>query len=177
MRARMVISSGWMYLALAAAALPIALIVMYLAAGNPSVAGELAILLAIFAAVMGLGVYTAATAKAVVHKAAAVETGHAVAGMEWIDEVPLAPLAPISIKVLKVTGACALGFMPGNRWVIDANGHLSRPLCAAAVKAFSSIGSGPWEDGLPQEVACHCPLAGREVVFAIDTEELAETTG
>ena len=42
-------------------------------------------------------------------------------GIEWIDEVPLAPLAPVTMRVLKVTGACAFGFMPGNEWVIDAN--------------------------------------------------------
>lgn len=181
MRTRMVITSGWFYMALAAASLPIALIIMYLAAGNAPVAGVLAILLAIFAAVMILGAYTAVTAGTLVSTAAAVATGgvalEATPGIEWIDEVPLAPPVPVSMKVVKVTGSCALGFLPGDRWVIDANGRLSRPLCAAAVKAFSSLRSGPWGDGLPREVTCHCPLAGREVVFATDTEELAETTG
>ena len=176
MRARMVISSGWIYVALAAAAFPIALIIMYLAAGNPSVAAELAILLAIFAGVMILGTYTAVTAGAAAHTAVATEAAEA--GIEWIDEVPLAPLAPVSMRVVKVTGACALGFMPGNEWVIDTHGHLSRPLCSAAVKAFSDLRGGPWEHGLPQNVPCHCPLAGREVVFAMEMEdELAETTG
>ena len=59
MRARIIISSGWFYVALGAAAVPIALIIMFLAAGNTSVAWELAILLAVFAAVMILGAYTA----------------------------------------------------------------------------------------------------------------------
>lgn len=61
MRARIIISSGWFYVALGAAAVPIALIIMFLAAGNTSVAWELAILLAVFAAVMILGAYTAVT--------------------------------------------------------------------------------------------------------------------
>jgi len=50
MRARIIISSGWFYVALGAAAVPIALIIMFLAAGNTSIAWELAILLAVFAA-------------------------------------------------------------------------------------------------------------------------------
>ena len=185
MRARIIISSGWFYVALGAAAVPIALIIMFLAAGNTSVAWELAILLAVFAAVMILGACTAVTSGELAPTPAAVAAGNtawdATLGIEWIDEVPLAPLAPVTMRVLKVTGACAFGFMPGNEWVIDANGHLSRPLCAVAVKAFNSPRGGPWNDGLPQNVACHCPLAGNEVVFALDKmdieEELAETTG
>ena len=182
MKARMVISSGWIYVALGAAVLPVALIIMFLAAGNAPVAGELAILLAIFAAVMALGTYTAVTSRSVARTPAAVETGYAAweatLGIEWIDEVPpavLMPLAPVSMPVsmtvVKVTGSCIFGFKPGDKWVIDANGHLSRPMCAVAVKAFSSLPGSPREAGLPQEAACSCPLAGREVVFAMETEE------
>lgn len=168
MRTRMVLSSGWVYLALGAAGVPVALIIIYLAAGNPSVAGELAILLAVFAGVMALGAYTFATG-AVARMPMATEAAEAAeAGIEWVDEVQLAPLAPVSMRVVKVTGACAFGFMPGNEWLIDANGHLSRPLCSAAVKALSSLRGGPWDAGLPQEFACDCPLAGREVVFAME---------
>lgn len=178
MRAKMVIFSGWVYVALAAAAVPIALIIIFLAAGNSSVAWELTILSAIFAAVMILGLYTSLTAKAETYASIAVETEAAEAGIEWIDEVPVAPLVPVIMRVVKVTGACAFGFMPGNEWVIDTHGHLSRPLCAAAFKAFSDLPGSQLEDGLPRDVACKCPLAAREVVFAIDVEdELAETTG
>ena len=85
--------------------------------------------------------------------------------LELMDEVPVAPIVPVTIGVAGATGGCPLGFRPGHSWVIDADGHISRPLCLPAVNALapllSSFSVDDWEHGVP----CKCPLGNREVVF------------
>lgn len=76
------------------------------------------------------------------------------------------------MRVVKVHGACALEFLPGNKWAVGADGKLSRPICSAAARAFSSLtGTGDdWESGLPADITCDCPLAVPEVTFTLEAD-------
>ena len=90
--------------------------------------------------------------------------------LELIDEIPSSPILPVTVGVAGATGGCPLGFRPGQRWGIDADGQISRPLCRPAVDALESLiptlTEDDWEHGIP----CRCPMGDREVVFEIESK-------
>ena len=92
--------------------------------------------------------------------------------LELVDEVPSVQILPVTVGVAGATGGCPLGFRPGQSWGIDADGHISRPLCRPAVDALSellpTLTRDDWEHGIP----CRCPMGDREVVFAVEARGL-----
>ena len=92
--------------------------------------------------------------------------------LELVDQIPSDPILPVTVGVAGVTGGCPLGFRPGQSWGIDADGHISRPLCRPAADALASLmptlTRDDWEHGVP----CRCPLGDREVVFAVESKGL-----
>ena len=175
MRTKRVLLDGWGYLILAGTTVPITLGIGFLAMNRPEVVRELAFLLAVYASVMILGLYTAAASGETQETmpeiiAEALTTQGNVPGIEWIDEVQRAPPVPVAMRVVKVSGACALGFLPGDKWTVGADGKLSRPICAAAAKAFDALEDDAWESGLLPEITCVCPLAVPEVTFALEAK-------
>ena len=163
-------SSMWTYVVLTGAVIPVALVAVFLALGKPEVAGELGILLAVYAALMVLAAYTSATSQAPAAPVAMEVRALAPLGLEWIDTIPSAPSAPVAVRVTHVSGGCAMGYLPGNTWVVDRNGHLSRPLCNAAARALGLLlDDDPDLDG-KRQVDCDCPLAEREVRFEVGKE-------
>ena len=141
----------------------------------------IAVLLAIFLLMVGVGIVVAPTvserATEEMMGLAAADTGTAVVRpeLELMDAVPVAPLSPVTIRVVGATGVCALGFRPGHTWVIGDDGHLSRPLCQPAVVAVSSMLRSVSTKGAKLRVPCYCPLGNREVAFAVQGEESAQT--
>ena len=141
----------------------------------------IAVLLAIFLLVVGMGIIlapmTSERATEVMMGLAAAETATAVVRpeLELMDAVPVAPLSPVTIGVVGAKGVCPLGFRPGHTWVIGDDGHLSRPLCQPAVTALSSMLRSVSTKGAKLRVPCHCPLGNREVAFAVQGEESAQT--
>ena len=89
-----------------------------------------------------------------------------------VDEIPSAPILPVAVGVAGASGGCPLGFRPGQTWAIDADGHISRPLCRPAVDALATLlptlTKETWEHGIP----CRCPMGDREVVFAVEPKEV-----
>lgn len=87
--------------------------------------------------------------------------------IEMVDTVA-APPRPLTVRVLRARGACPLGFQPGQAWSIDARGHLSPVLCRGALQPLSSLlqqdGHG---EGVVSQVACRCPLAGRQLILEV----------
>ncbi len=140
----------------------------------------IAVLLTIFLLVVGTGVIMAPLASErgtdEMVGLAAAETTTAVVRpeLELMDAVPVAPLSPVTIRVVGATGVCALGFRPGHTWVIGDDGHLSRPLCQPAVVAVSSMLRSPSTERVKLRVPCSCPLGNREVAFAVQEEESAQ---
>ncbi len=141
----------------------------------------IAVLLAIFLLVVGVGIIVAPTAREQATKEmmglAAADTGTAVVRpvLELMDAVPVAPLSPVTISVVGARGVCPLGFRPGHTWVIGDDGHLSRPLCQPAVTALSSMLRSVSTKGAKLRVPCYCPLGNREVAFAVQGEESTQT--
>ena len=139
----------------------------------------IAVLLAIFLLVVGVGIVVAPTASERATEEmmglATADTGTAVVRpeLELMDAVPVAPLSPVTISVVGATGVCPLGFRPGHTWVIGDDGHLSRPLCQPAVVAVSSMLQSVSTKGAKLRVPCYCPLGNREVAFAVQEEESA----
>ena len=92
--------------------------------------------------------------------------------LELVDEIPSAPILPVTVGVAGATGGCPLGFRSGQNWGIDADGHISRPLCRPAADALSdllpTLTRDDWEKGIP----CRCPMGDREVVFAVEAKGL-----
>ncbi len=140
----------------------------------------IAVLLAIFLLVVGMGIIMAPLASEQATEEmvglAAAETATAVVRpeLELMDAVPVAPLSPITLRVVGATGVCALGFRPGHTWVIGDDGHLSRPLCQPAVVAVSSMLRSLSTERVKQRAPCYCPLGNRKVEFAVQEEESAQ---
>lgn len=90
--------------------------------------------------------------------------------LELVDELPPVPILPVTVGVAGATGGCPLGFRPGQTWRVDADGHISRPLCRPAVDALTSmlptLTEEDWEHGVP----CRCPLKDREVIFEVESK-------
>lgn len=86
--------------------------------------------------------------------------------LELLDRVP-APPRPATIEVVGSKGVCALGYGPGRTWAINENGHLSSPLCRPGVVALSPALQAMKRGEPGGEVACLCPLGGRQVSFAV----------
>lgn len=176
MTTRVFLSSTWAYVMLGGVAVPAVVAIAFLTAHKPEVAGEIGVLTAIYAGLMALGTYTTVTAKAPDGAATDIAAewaipSLAIEGIEWIDAVPMAPPSPATLRVTKVTGACSHGFLPGNSWVVDSKGNLSRPICAAIASAFTSLYQVSSGKDMPQEISCRCPLGNGEVVFKVKTKE------
>ena len=79
-----------------------------------------------------------------------------------------APLAPVSVRVQSREGGCAWDYRTGNTWAIDPQCRVTPQLCQAAVLALGSVlkSQSPMAQG-QATAPCRCPLAQREVVFAI----------
>ncbi len=86
--------------------------------------------------------------------------------LELMDTVPLT-VGPVNVSVAWTRGVCPLGFRPGSAWDISRDGRLTYPLCRPAVEALSPVLSAGEIEGLWTQAACLCPLADREVVFAV----------
>ena len=165
----------WVFAAAVGGALPVILVVGLLASGAAVLWQTLVALLGIFLAVMAMAVYTSARAGA----RSAVETESSLASLkaepgarpdlipEPVDWMPPPAFWPVTIAAIRATGACPLGYKPGQTWVIDDDGHISRPLCRPAVAVLSQMfASGSWEEP-GQEAPCTCPFIDRQVVFAV----------
>ncbi len=141
----------------------------------------IAVLLAIFLLMVGVGIVVAPTvserATEEMMGLAAADTGTALVRpeLELMDALPEGPLSPVTISVVGARGVCPLGFRPGHTWVIGDDGHLSRPLCQPAVTALSSMLRSVSTKGAKLRVPCYCPLGNREVAFAVQGEESAQT--
>ncbi len=177
-------SFNWIPVMLAALAIPAAVAIAFLAMNKPEVAGQIGILPGVFSGIMALGAYTTLTARETVSQAVSqtvgqlatqpgklsVEAAAAAAiteGIEWVDTVPLVPKTPTRLRVTSVRGGCAHGFLPGNTWVLDSQGNLSRPICAAAAEAFRAMYQSSGKE-MPEEISCDCPLSNREVTFEVE---------
>ncbi len=166
-------SSDWALVMLAGVAIPAILAFAFLAINKPEVAGVLGVLLGVFAGIMALGAYTTMSAREPVEQdeKLTVEAAAAAAiteGIEWVDTVPVAPKTLTRLRVADVRGACAHGYLPGNTWVVDSQGNLSRPICAAAAEAFKAMYQSSGKE-MPNEISCDCPLAdNNRVVFELE---------
>jgi hypothetical protein len=173
MKARIFSTSDWALLLAGGAVVPVVAVLALLAADKAEAAGIVGVLAGVFLAVVAPGIYLASTARGrpewETMDLVATGTAAAPSGLEWVDTVPLAPLWPAAVQVATATGVCALGFRPGDTWVIDANGRLSRPLCRPMANALSSILQAPWGE-VEESVACVCPLADRQLVFSVAAE-------
>lgn len=89
--------------------------------------------------------------------------------LELMDRVP-APSEPITVRVVRASGTCPLGFRPGSWWTIDEAGHVSSPLCRPAVAALNPALGRSMETTGEGPVSCHCPLGDREVAFAFSRQ-------
>jgi len=172
-------SFGWELAFIAAAAI-FALVVIGLSASSETATGQriivISVLLGVFLITVLLG--TGATLIASEQPSGQEEewlidrpTIHWLGGeLELVDEIASAPILPVTVGVAGATGGCPLGFRPGQSWAIDADGHISRPLCRPAVDALATLlptlTGDDWEYGIP----CRCPLEGREVVFAVESK-------
>ena len=173
-------SFGWELAYIAAAAI-FALVVIGLSASSETATGQriivMSVLLGVFLTTVLMGIGATLTAN---EQPSAQEeewsidrpTIHWLGGeLELIDEVPSAPILPVTVGVAGATGGCPLGFRPGQTWAIDADGHISRPLYRPAVDALAALlptlTQDDWEHGIP----CRCPMADREVVFAVESKE------
>ena len=158
--------------------LPTILVVGLLASGAAVLWQTLVALLGIFLAVMALAIYTMARAGA----GAAVEMGQSLASLrtdpdtrpdlvpESLDWMRAPALSPVTIAVLKAAGVCPLGYKPGQTWVIDGVGHISRPLCRPAVTALGRMFASDAWDEVGQEAPCICPFTDRQVIFEVGPE-------
>ena len=169
-------SFGW-GLTISVAAAIFALVVIVLLASVDSVAGQritvVAVLLGVYltTVLMGTGAMLIANEQPSGQEAGLVidqPVAHWLDGeLELVDEIASAPILPVTVSVAGATGGCPLGFRPGQAWGIDADGHISRPLCRPAVDALATmlpmLTEEDWEHGIP----CRCPLGNREVVFAV----------
>ena len=172
-------SFGWELAFIAAAAI-FALVVIALSASSETATGQriivIAVLLGVFLTTVLMG--TGATLIANEQPSDQEEerlidrpTIHWLGGeLKLVDEIASAPILPVTVGVAGATGGCPLGFRPGQRWGIDADGHISRPLCRPAVDALATLlptlTKEDWEHGIP----CRCPMADREVVFAVESK-------
>ena len=172
-------SFGWGMTFIVAAAI-FALVVIGLSASSETATGQriivMSVLLGIFltTVLMGIG----ATLNANEQPSAQEEewsidrpTIHWLGGeLELVDEIASASILPVTVGVAGATGGCPLGFRPGQSWAIDADGHISRPLCRPAVDALATLlptlSKEDWEHGIP----CRCPIGDREVVFAVESQ-------
>lgn len=170
MRAERIYSFGWA-LVLAGVAAIIAVAVIGLLATAETVPGTgIAViggLLVVYLFTVLLGTGTALIAAGEPEAGTYYATDWDAALLELMDDMPVGPILPVTVGVAGVTGGCALGFRPGQTWTIDADGHMSRPMCRPAVTALASflpsLSADDWEHGVP----CKCPLGNREVVFAV----------
>ena len=174
-------SIGWGLTFTVAAAI-FALVVIGLSAPSETATGQriivIAVLLAVFLTTILMG--TGATLIASQQPSGQEEewlidrpTIHWLGGeLELVDEIASASILPVTVGVAGATGGCPLGFRPGQSWAIDADGHISRPLCRPAVDALASLlptlTRDDWEHGIP----CRCPMADREVVFAVESKAM-----
>ncbi|MBM2826419.1 MAG: hypothetical protein HW403_483 [Dehalococcoidia bacterium] len=76
------------------------------------------------------------------------------------------PLMPVSIMVIGSQGSCLLAYRPGDAWAIDEWGHLSQPLCSAAVAALTPVLGSPETIQEEGQFPCKCPLFKGQVTFA-----------
>lgn len=173
MKPQMNPSTNWVPVMLGGLAVAAVMAIAFLAMNKPEVAGEIGILLEVFTGIMALGAYTTITArepggqeeKLSVEAAAAAAIAEAI---EWTDSVPVTPGASTKLRVTNVHGACAHGYLPGNTWVVDSQGNLSRPICAAAANAFKAM---YYATGMetPEEFACERPIGDRKVIFELQS--------
>ncbi|MBI2888288.1 MAG: hypothetical protein HYY02_13930 [Chloroflexi bacterium] len=79
-----------------------------------------------------------------------------------------APVASAAVRAIGVVGNCAWGYRAGGSWAIDARGSVSPALCRAAMEAIAPLltPQAPAGQGV-RAAACRCPLAGRQVAFAV----------
>jgi uncharacterized repeat protein (TIGR04076 family) len=156
------------------AVVPVVAVVALLAADKPEAAGIIGALMGVYLVVVAPGIYLARTAKGrpewETMDLVATGTAAAASGVEWGETVPLAPLWPVTVQVASAAGVCALGFRPGDTWVIDANGRISRPLCRPMTDALSSLLRAPLGE-VEQSMACVCPLPDRRLVFTVAARE------
>lgn len=54
--------------------------------------------------------------------------------------------------------------------MVDSQGNLSRPICAAAAEAFKDMYRASGKE-MPDKISCECPLADRKVEFEMEAFE------
>ena len=85
--------------------------------------------------------------------------------LELLYTVPYGAPAT-TILVTGGRGACHWGVQVGDRFEIEAGGHLSSPLCRSAVLALGPVLRHSLEaKDRETPVSCRCPLAGRHRTF------------
>ena len=172
----------WVFAAALGGAIPVILVVSLLASQATVLWQTLVALLGIFLAVMALAVYTMNRAGA----GSAVETENSLASLtaeperadpdsrpdlmpELLDWMPRPAFWPATVAALRATGDCPHDYKPGQTWIIDDDGHISRPLCRPAVAVLSQMFASGSREEPGQEAPCACPFADRQVVFAIQS--------
>lgn len=70
----------------------------------------------------------------------------------------------LEVQAVATTGQCARGYHEQDKWAVDAAGRLTPKLCWAAASALALTGNDSMDE---QQVVCRCPLAGRNVSFAV----------
>ena len=83
-----------------------------------------------------------------------------------LARVPI-PATLATVRVTHAAGACAWGYSAGQSWSIDARGTIAPQLCRAAVTAVTPLLQHRQSGGATRQVACTCPLANRQVAFAV----------
>lgn len=120
--------TDWALVMLAGILTPAIVAFVFIAINKVEVAGELGILLGVFAGTMALGAYTTFTSQETTGLEATegsieeegklgLEAAAAAAiteGIEWVENMPVAPEHSTRLRVTNVHGACAHGFLPGN---------------------------------------------------------------
>jgi len=147
-----------------------------LLAARPEAAGIVGILTAIFFVPVALGALTArlpvATATGETELAAEVIADiESIPELELVESVPVAPESEVTLEARMVSGDCVHGYLNGDSWVIDGEGNLSRPICAAAAEGFKALYQASSGEGMPTEISCRCPLADRKVMFKLMAED------
>jgi hypothetical protein len=93
--------------------------------------------------------------------------------LELVSSAP--PGRPLSITAVGAEAACPYGFITGNRWTVDAEGHLRPGLCRSAVESLeAAFHRREVASGREVMVACRCPLGGRRLTFAVHAESPEE---
>lgn len=85
-----------------------------------------------------------------------------------------APGRPMALRVVQAGGRCAWGYHEVDHWAIDSHGRVSPRLCQAVATSLAPVLQSPTAgSGEECPLRCHCPLAGREVTFAMRAMSVA----